>query len=182
MPCASFVVQSSTGRREENVTRRRSQEKEMPTDKDTKRKRCQWKAVEKPLLSRDSDDIRKNMFQVSSFTAVNKKDCQDSEMTRADRIRKGCREKELSRTKSSKRSCSQWPWRPVRQASFLRALPVLFSLPPSKLPSAGLPGLYWYVVLIGSKNWWKMNLMRLGSWLHSKTRHSFNYRSTHWMS
>ena len=45
--------------REENVKRRRSQEKEMPTYKNAKKKIHQWKAAEKPSVSRDSDDIRK---------------------------------------------------------------------------------------------------------------------------
>jgi len=47
--------------REENVKRSRSQEKEMPTDKDAKRKRLQRKAAETTSVSRDSGDIRKSL-------------------------------------------------------------------------------------------------------------------------
>ena len=41
--------------------RRRSQEKEMPKDKDAKRKRLQRKAAETTSVSRDSGDIRKSL-------------------------------------------------------------------------------------------------------------------------
>ena len=47
--------------REENVKRSRPQEKEMPKDKDAKRKSCQRKAAETTSVSRDSDDIRKSL-------------------------------------------------------------------------------------------------------------------------
>jgi len=81
-------------RREENVKRSRSQEKEMPKDKDAKRKNCQQKAAETTSVSRDSDDIRKNLSgekNVSSLWpqgAVDKKGCQDSEMPGASRIKR----------------------------------------------------------------------------------------------
>ena len=55
--------QDETVPREWDMERRKCQEKkvsrkEMPTYKDAKRKRHQWKAAEKPSVSRDSDDIQ----------------------------------------------------------------------------------------------------------------------------
>ena len=73
---------------------KKSQEKEKPKDKDGKRKRHQWKAAEKTSVSRDSDDIRKNLSGEKSVSslwpqgAVDKKGCQDSEMSGASRIKR----------------------------------------------------------------------------------------------
>ena len=55
--------------REENVKRRRSQEKEMAKDKDAKRKRHQRKAAEKTSVSRDSDNIRKSLSGEKSVSS-----------------------------------------------------------------------------------------------------------------
>ena len=92
--------------REENVKRSRSQEKEMPKDKDAKRKNCQQKAAETTSVSRDSDDIRKNLSGEKSVSslwpqgAVDKKGCQDSEASRIKR--KWQHQTKMSRARNAK--------------------------------------------------------------------------------
>ena len=72
----------------------KSQEKEMPKDRDAKRKRRQRKAAEKTSVSRTSDGIRttlsgeKSVWQVSDPRDVNRRNCQDSEMTSANQIKR----------------------------------------------------------------------------------------------
>ena len=86
----------------------KSQEKEMPKDRDAKRKRRQRKATETTSVSRDSDDISKacqerGVCQVSSPSAVDKKGRQDSEMSGASRIkRKWQHQTKMSRARNVK--------------------------------------------------------------------------------
>ena len=78
--------------REENVKRSRPQEKEMPKDKDAKRKSCQRKAAETTSVSRDSDDIRKSLSGEKSVSSL---------------WFQGCRQEGLSRLKNDKHKPDQ---------------------------------------------------------------------------
>jgi len=79
---------------------KKSQEKEMPKDKDGKRKRHQWKAAEKTSVSRDSDDIRKvrreecvksRASELSTRRAVKIQRCQEQAGSReSGSTRQGC--------------------------------------------------------------------------------------------
>jgi len=117
--------------REENVKRSRSQEKEMPEEKDGKRKRRQRKAAETTSVSKDSHDIRKKLVrreecvkslapELSTRRAVKIQKCQEQARSReSGSIRQRCGEQEISRTKTSKRSRSQRLCQPGGQALFL---------------------------------------------------------------
>jgi hypothetical protein len=82
-------------RQEKKVSR-----KEMPTYKDAKRKRHQWKAAEKTSVSRDSDDIRKvrreecvksRASELSTRRAVKIQRCQEQAGSReSGSTRQGC--------------------------------------------------------------------------------------------
>ena len=61
--CQEKTCQENGVLREGSVKRRRSQEKEMPKDRDAKRKRRQRTAAEKTWVSRDSHDIRKALSE-----------------------------------------------------------------------------------------------------------------------
>jgi len=81
----------------------------MPKDRDAKRKRRQRKAAEKTSVSRTSDGIRttlsgeKSVWQVSDPRDVNRRNCQDSEMTSANQIkRKWHRQKRMPGERSVK--------------------------------------------------------------------------------
>jgi hypothetical protein len=66
----------------------------MPKERAAKRKRRQRKAAEKTSVSRTSDGIRttlsgeKSVWQVSDPRDVNRRNCQDSEMTSANQIKR----------------------------------------------------------------------------------------------
>ena len=78
--------------REENVKRSRSQEKEMPEEKDGKRKRRQRKAAETTSVSKDSHDIRKSLSGEKSVSSL---------------WFQGCRQEGLSRLKNDKHKPDQ---------------------------------------------------------------------------
>ena len=156
--------QAKTVSREWDVERRECQEKkvskkEMPKAKDAKRKRRQRKAAETTSVSRDSNDIRKacqerRVCQVSGFRAVDKKGCQDSEMSGASQIkRKWQHQTKMSRARNVKdkdfQEITQSTAVPARRSAVPIGSPLSFRFfPLSKLPSPGLPGLYLYILYI----------------------------------
>ena len=106
----------------------RMQRKEVEIEMSARKNDVQTKSRQQEGLSRFKDDKRK-----------------PDQETVASSGRQRCREQEMSRTKTSKRSRSQQPGQPGGQGLILYALPCLCRLFPfSKLPSPGLPGLYWY--------------------------------------
>ena len=56
--------------------------KEMPKDKDAKRKRRQRKAAEKTSVSRDSDDIRRTLSGEKSVSSLGLQSCQQEGLSR----------------------------------------------------------------------------------------------------
>ena len=64
------------------IQERRFQEKEMPTDRDVKRKRSRPKAAEKTSVSRDSDDIRKTLSGEKSGSSLGLQSCQQDGLSR----------------------------------------------------------------------------------------------------
>ena len=73
--------------REENVKRSMSQKKEMPKDKDAKRKRRQRKAAETTSVSRDSGDIRKSLSREKSVSSLWLQSCQQERLSRFRNVR-----------------------------------------------------------------------------------------------
>jgi hypothetical protein len=73
--------------REENVKRRRSQGKKMPKDKDAKGKRRQRKAAETTSVSRDSNDIRKNLSGEKSVSSLWLQSCRQEGLSRFRNVR-----------------------------------------------------------------------------------------------
>ena len=73
--------------REENVKRSRPQEKEMPKDKDAKRKSCQRKAAETTSVSRDSDDIRKSLSGEKGVSSLWLQSCRQEGLSRFRNVR-----------------------------------------------------------------------------------------------
>ena len=73
--------------REENVKRSRSQEKEMPEEKDGKRKRRQRKAAETTSVSKDSHDIRKSLSGEKSVSSLWLQSCRQEGLSRFRNVR-----------------------------------------------------------------------------------------------
>jgi len=87
----------------------------------------------------------RKLCQVSGFTAVNWRSCQDSKMTKANRIK---RKRHHQKSPRDDGAVNGRESQAVRRDSYrLSGSPFSYLLfigfPPSKLPSSGLPGLYW---------------------------------------
>ena len=154
--------------REENVKRRKSQEKEMPKDKDAKRKRRQRTAAQTTSVSRDSDDTRKSLSgekgvkslasELSTRRAVKTQKRQEQAGPRESGQR--CREFRNVKDKDFQ-EITEATAVPARRSGVVpigSPLSLYRFFSRSKLPSPGLPGLYLYPSFF--------TMARLDSWLH----------------
>ena len=94
--------------REENVKRRRSQEKRcpklrMPRERNVNGKRLKRHRFQETATTSEKTCQERKVCQVSGFRAVDKKGCQDSEMSGASQIkRKWQHQAKMSRERSVK--------------------------------------------------------------------------------
>ena len=90
------------GYKEHGVNRKPCKEKGAPRERDVERKRLKRHLCQKPAVKSEQHCQERRMCQVSGSTAVKRKGCQDSRISRANRIKRKwhhqtrCREKETS--------------------------------------------------------------------------------------
>ena len=126
--------------------------KEMPKAKDAKRKKRQRKAAETTSVSRDSNDIRKNLSGEKSVSSLWLQSCRQEGLSRFRNVRSKPDQEKVAASDKDIESKKCQGHRLARDHGGVPigspSLPCLYRFfPLSKLPSPGLPGLYLYIYI-----------------------------------